>query len=65
MKGNKNLFQLYNHEKMVAKMNIKARRMIKGNGFSLGKLVKSGAETKKEVNAIMDYMPRLNLLQKN
>jgi hypothetical protein len=51
-------------------MNIKGRRMIKGNGFgSLGKLVKSGAETvadraKKQANDIMDDMPKLNLLQK-
>jgi hypothetical protein len=55
---------------MVAKMNIKGRRMIKGNGFcSLGKLVKSGAETvanraKKQANDIMDEMPKLNLLAK-
>jgi hypothetical protein len=49
---------------MVAKMNVRGRRMIKGNGFgSLGKLVKSGAETvadraKKQVNDIMDEMPK-------
>jgi hypothetical protein len=50
-------------------MNINCRRMIKGNGFSLGKLVKSGAETvadraKKQANDIMDEMPKLNLLAK-
>jgi hypothetical protein len=54
---------------MVARMNIKGRRMIKGNGFSLGKLVKSGAETvadraKKQSNEIMDETPKLNLLAK-
>jgi hypothetical protein len=55
---------------MVAKKNIRGRRLIKGSGFgSLGKLVKSGAETvgdgaKKQVNDIMDEMPKLNLLAK-
>jgi hypothetical protein len=52
---------------MVARMNIKGRRMIKGG--SLGKLVESGAETvadraKKQANDIMDEMPKLNLLTK-
>jgi hypothetical protein len=51
-------------------MNIKGRRMIKGNGFgSLGKLVRSGAgkvadRAKKQANDIMDEMPKLNLLAK-
>jgi hypothetical protein len=55
---------------MVARMNVKGRRLIKGNGFgSLGKLVKSGAETvadrvKRQSNEIMDEMPKMNLLQK-
>jgi hypothetical protein len=54
---------------MVARMNVRGRRMIKGNGFSLGKLVKIGGETvadraKKQANDIMDKMPKFNLLAK-
>jgi hypothetical protein len=52
---------------MVARINVKGRRMIKGNG--LGKLVKSSTESvadraKKQVNDIMAEMPKLNLLAK-